>query len=128
MKLIHFILGFFLFFFPSFSFADQNQVIKIILDNGLTVLVQELPSSEVTSIHACVKTGSAMEGRYLGKGISHFVEHMLFKGTGKRPVGAIAKEVKSLGGVINAYTTFDYTMYTLDVPKDSFPQGVGLIS
>ncbi len=129
MLLKYIIFGFFLFFFsPSFSFANQAQVSKIVLDNGLTVLIQELPASEVVSIDACVKTGSAVEGRYLGMGISHFVEHMLFKGTTKRPVGAIAREVKSLGGEINASTGFDYTIYTLDLPKDSFAQGLDIIS
>src|ERR1041384_5422346 len=103
MRLKSFLLSFFLvILYSSLTLADQNQVSKIILDNGLTVLIQELPASEVVSIYACVKTGSAVEGRHLGKGISHFVEHMLFKGTTRRPVGAIAKEVKSLGGVINA--------------------------
>ncbi|MEI7998526.1 MAG: insulinase family protein, partial [Candidatus Omnitrophota bacterium] len=113
MKLKTTILTLFLFLFPLLTFAGQSQVSKVVLDDGLKVLIQELPSSEVISIHACVKTGSAMEGKYLGMGVSHFVEHMLFKGTLKRPVGAVAKEVKSIGGTINASTGFDYTIYTI---------------
>lgn len=129
MKLTPTLLCFLILFFcPSLSFAQQNQVYKTVLSNGLTVLIQEMPASEITSIYACVKTGSALEGQYLGKGISHFVEHMLFKGTTKRPVGSIAQEVKNLGGSINAITSFDYTMYTLDVPKGSFNQGLDIIS
>ena len=86
MTLKNFTLGiFFVLVCASLSWAEESPVSKTILDNGLTVLIQELPASEVVSIYSCVKTGSAMEGRYLGKGISHFVEHMLFKGTSKRP-------------------------------------------
>lgn len=106
--------------------ADASSVSRTVLDNGLTVLIQEIPSSEVVSIYSCVKTGSALEERHLGKGISHFVEHMLFKGTSKRGVGAIAKEVKGLGGVINASTSHDYTMYTLDLPASAFKQGLDI--
>src|SRR5690242_7267344 len=84
---------------------------KTMLDNGLTVLVQPMPSSEVISIYALVNTGSATEGEFMGMGISHFIEHMLFKGTARRAVGSIAKEVKALGGHINATTDLDYTMY-----------------
>src|SRR3989338_10275985 len=61
---------------------------KQILDNGLTVLVREMPASPVVCLYALVKTGSATEGDYLGSGVSHFLEHMLFKGTSKRGVGA----------------------------------------
>ena len=110
------------------SLADQQEVFKTVLDNGLTVLIQEVPTSQTVSIDACVKTGSAMEGRYLGMGVSHFVEHMLFKGTVRRPVGSIAKEVKKLGGNINASTSHDDTIYTLDLPQDSLAQGLDIMS
>ena len=101
------------------SQAAEPVVRRHTLDNGLVVLVQEMPRSPVVSIYILIKTGSANEGPYLGTGISHFVEHMLFKGTKKRAVGAIPNEVKSIGGTINASTSYDYTMYTLDVPKAS---------
>ncbi|MBI3602506.1 MAG: insulinase family protein [Candidatus Omnitrophica bacterium] len=113
---------------PGLALAHQPQIFKTVLDNGLTVLIQEVPSSEVISIDACVKTGSAVEDRYLGTGISHFIEHMLFKGTSKRPVGAIAREVQSLGGTINASTSHDYTIYTLDLPQGFLSQGLDIIS
>lgn len=106
----------------------SSSIEKTVLDNGLTVLVQPMPSSEVISIYACVKTGSAVEGEFSGAGISHFVEHMLFKGTARRPVGAIAKEVKALGGRINASTWLDYTLYTLDIPAGTFRQGLDIMS
>ncbi|MBI4309161.1 MAG: insulinase family protein, partial [Candidatus Omnitrophica bacterium] len=117
----------YVFAFPSFVFASHD-IEKTVLDNGLTVLVRPLPSSGVVSIYAYVKAGSATEDKFMGKGISHFVEHMLFKGTDKRPVGAIAKEIQSLGGNINASTTLDYTMVTLDVPKGEFQRGLDILS
>jgi len=123
-----FLISSFLIPFSSLSHAAESSVTRVVLDNGLTVLIQELPSSESVAIYACVKTGSAMEGRSLGKGLSHFVEHMLFKGTSKRPVGSIAQEVKKLGGVINASTSYDYTLYTLDLPKGLFTDGLDIIS
>ena len=93
---------------------------KHILDNGLTVLISEMPSHQVVSVYALVKAGSATEGKYLGHGISHFLEHMLFKGTHDRPVGAIAAKIQAVGGTINASTGFDHTIYTITVPADQF--------
>jgi zinc protease len=108
--------------------AGQIQTQKFVLDNGLTVLISEMPASSTVSVFGLVKTGSATEGKYTGTGISHFLEHMLFKGTDKRGVGAISKEVQALGGTINASTSFDYTIYTLTVPQTAFDQGLDIIS
>ena len=106
----------------------EVQTQKFVLDNGLTVLISEMPGSSTASVFGLVKTGSATEGKYLGTGISHFLEHMLFKGTDKRGVGQIPKEVQALGGQINASTSFDYTIYTLTVPETAFAQGLDIIS
>lgn len=101
---------------------------KTVLPNGLTVLMTPMPESPVVSVYMLVKTGSATEGKYLGTGVSHFLEHMLFKGTERRGVGRISAEVQALGGVINASTSFDYTIYTITLPADSFAQGLDIIS
>lgn len=66
-------------FLATASFAD-NQPFKTKLDNGMTVIINELPSSPMVALYAWVNTGSAVEGKYLGSGVTHFVEHMLFKG------------------------------------------------
>ncbi len=108
--------------------SGEVQTQKFVLDNGLTVLISEMPLSSTVSIFGLVKTGSATEGKYTATGISHFLEHMLFKGTDKRGVGQISKEVQSLGGEINASTSFDYTIYTLTLPKSAFDQGLDIIS
>lgn len=106
----------------------QIETQKFVLDNGLTILISEMPASTTVSVFGLVKTGSATEEKYAGTGISHFLEHMLFKGTNKRGVGAISKEVQAMGGTINASTSFDYTIYTLTVPQMAFDQGLDIIS
>jgi len=62
-------------------------------------------------------TGSVHEGRWLGAGLSHALEHMLFKGTTTRPGSRIDQEVQDAGGHMNAYTSFDRTVYHIDVPN-----------
>ncbi len=89
-----------------------------VLDNGLTVLVREDTSSQVSSVQIWVKTGSIHEGPLLGAGVSHYLEHMLFKGTEKRSGKEISREVQGMGGHINAYTTFDRTVYYIDLPSE----------
>src|SRR2546430_8370910 len=87
------------------------------LDNGLTIIVREDHSAPVVSAQACCMTGSIHEGRWLGAGLSHVLEHMLFKGTTTRPGARIDQEVQEAGGYMNAYTSFDRTVYHIDVPN-----------
>ncbi|MEK7707272.1 MAG: pitrilysin family protein [Verrucomicrobiota bacterium] len=87
------------------------------LDNGLTVIVREDHSAPVVSAQAWAMTGSVHEGRWLGAGLSHVLEHMLFKGTTTRPGSRIDQEVQDAGGHMNAYTSFDRTVYHIDVPN-----------
>jgi zinc protease len=87
------------------------------LDNGLTVIVREDHSAPVVSAQAWAMTGSIHEGRWLGAGLSHVLEHMLFKGTATRPGSRIDQEVQEAGGYMNAYTSFDRTVYHIDVPN-----------
>src|SRR5580765_6789213 len=87
------------------------------LDNGLTVIVREDHSAPVVSAQAWAMTGSINEGRWLGAGLSHVLEHMLFKGTSTRPGSRIDQEVQEAGGYMNAYTSFDRTVYHIDVPN-----------
>ena len=87
------------------------------LDNGLTVVLREDRSAPVVSVQAWAQTGSVHEGRWLGAGLSHVLEHMLFKGTATRPPGKIDQEVQDAGGYMNAYTSFDRTVYHIDAPN-----------
>jgi zinc protease len=88
-----------------------------ILENGLTVIVREDHSAPVVSAQAWSMTGSINEGKWLGAGMSHVLEHMLFKGTTTRGAGRIDQEVQDAGGYMNAYTSFDRTVYYIDVPN-----------
>ncbi|HCO11724.1 MAG TPA: peptidase M16, partial [Desulfonauticus sp.] len=87
----------------------------VVLPNGLKVLVQEDNRFPLVSVRLFVRTGSAYEDPKQA-GISHLLEHMVFKGTEKRKTGEIAEAIESKGGYLNAATSFDYTVYVMDMP------------
>ena len=97
--------------------ALPQDVTLTTLDNGLTIIIREDHSAPVVSAQAWAMTGSIHEGRWLGAGLSHVLEHMLFKGTTTRPGSRIDQEVQEAGGHMNAYTSFDRTVYYVDVPS-----------
>jgi zinc protease len=98
------------------------------LPNGLTLLVQEDHSAPVASVQAWCETGSITEGAHLGAGLSHLLEHLLFKGTPTRPANAIACGVQDAGGYINAYTSFDRTVYWIDIPAAGVGTAIDLLA
>lgn len=98
------------------------------LPNGLTVIVEEDRSAPVASVQAWCATGSIHEGDWMGAGLSHILEHMLFKGTEDRPAGDIARSVQEQGGYINAYTSFDRTVYWIDVPAEGAATAVEILA
>ena len=95
-----------------------ESVERYLLPNGLTVLLKHDTAAPVCSVQVWVKTGSIHEGAHLGAGLSHYLEHMLFKGTERRAGREISATVQAHGGYINAYTTFDRTVYYIDVPAE----------
>src|SRR3989338_11596527 len=97
------------------------------LSNGLTVVLEENHSSPVLSFNALFKVGSADETD-AEAGISHFIEHMLFKGTQNRKVGDIARDVESAGGEINAYTSYDQTVYYINMSKLFGDKGLEILA
>jgi zinc protease len=99
-----------------------------VLSNGLTLVHRPDFSSEVVSVQVWVKTGSIHEDALIGSGLSHYLEHLLFKGTERRHGKAISREVHAMGGGINAYTTFDRTVYYIDAPASAFKQIVDVLS
>src|SRR3954447_16546581 len=101
---------------------------KRVLPNGLTIIVQEDRSAPVASVQAWCGTGSVDENEHLGAGLSHILEHMLFKGTKTSPANAIAQKIQNVGGYINAYTSFDRTVYWIDVPKDGVPVALEVLA
>src|SRR3989475_10594170 len=102
---------------------DQGQTTKVVLKNGLTVLVREQQAIPLVSINTYVKVGYFDEDDRIS-GISHVIEHMLFKGTTKRPVGEIARETHGLGGYLNAFTYYDRTVYQTEVPAENMKRAL----
>ncbi|MCS1408439.1 MAG: putative zinc protease [Verrucomicrobia subdivision 3 bacterium] len=102
----------------KFSPSIQQGAWLTTLSNGLTIIVREDRSAPVVSAQAWCCTGSVNEGRWIGAGLSHVLEHMLFKGTKTRGAGRIDQEVQDLGGYMNAYTSFDRTVYWVNSPKE----------
>ncbi|MBI2265252.1 MAG: insulinase family protein [Armatimonadetes bacterium] len=97
----------------------SSDVTKRVLDNGLTVLVKEVYPASIVNLAIWVKVGSIHE-EDKEAGISHCIEHMLFKGTRKRAVGEIAKEIHGVGGYLNAFTSYDCTCYWVVLPSKYF--------
>src|SRR5256884_1252073 len=101
---------------------------KWVLPNGLTIIVQEDHSAPVASVQAWCATGSIDEDAHLGAGLSHILEHMLFKGTQARSTNEIAQKIQDVGGYINAYTSFDRTVFWIDVPKDGVATALDVLA
>src|SRR6266446_10738530 len=97
------------------------------LENGLTIIVREDHSAPVVSAQAWCMAGSIHEGKWLGAGLSHVLEHMLFKGTTTRAAGRIDQEVQDAGGYMNAYTSFDRTVYYIDVPNSGAKVAIDIL-
>ena len=97
------------------------------LANGLSVLLIEDHKSPVVSVQMWVKTGSADE-RKGEEGISHFIEHLVFKGTQRYGVGEIASTVEASGGELNAYTSFDQTVFYVNISKEFSDVALDVIS
>ncbi|HZX36341.1 MAG TPA: insulinase family protein, partial [Thermodesulfobacteriota bacterium] len=107
--------------------AEGRKITRTVLDNGLTVVMEEDRSAPVVALQMWVRVGSAdeKEGEY---GLAHVFEHMLFKGTAKRGVGRIASETEAAGGNINAYTSFDTTVYHITLPSRNFGIALDIMS
>ena len=98
-----------------------------VLPNGLTLLLRESHRDPVVELQIWAGVGSADE-RPGEEGLAHFHEHMLFKGTARRDVGEVAGEVEGLGGQINAYTSFDSTVYHATLPSTEWRRGLDVLS
>ena len=97
---------------------SQLPIRREVLPNGLTLLLCESHAAPVSEVQIWVRAGSADE-RQGEAGLAHFHEHMLFKGTARRGVGEVAGEVEGASGRINAYTSFDVTVYHATVPSEA---------
>lgn len=101
---------------------------KYALDNGLTIIIKSSSKVPLVAAEVVIKTGSATEGKFAGSGISHFVEHMIFKGTPTYGVGEIERRIKSYGGQINASTSHDRTEFHFIVKGEHLNEALQLLS
>ncbi|MFC5532507.1 M16 family metallopeptidase [Cohnella yongneupensis] len=100
---------------------------KVQLGNGLRVMIESIPGVRSVSFGIWVKTGSRYED--LGNnGISHFIEHMLFKGTNRHSAKDIADRFDGIGGNVNAFTSKEYTCYYAKVLDEHLPIAVDILS
>ncbi len=100
---------------------------KTTLENGLTIATDTIRNFETVSVGVFVNVGSVNETQELC-GVSHFVEHMAFKGTSKRTAIEISSAIESVGGHINAYTSKEITAYYAKVLKENTELAVDIIS
>jgi zinc protease len=112
----------------GFSATAQPLIAQRELENGLTVLVQSDFTAPVVSLQYWCATGSIHEGRWLGAGLSHLLEHLMFKGTPTRGNSEMAQQLHDLGGHLNAYTSFDRTVYHVDLPSDHALAALDILS
>lgn len=97
------------------------------LDNGSVLLTRPMPGAYGVAVGVVVCTGTRDEGPEHG-GISHLLEHMVFKGTGTRTAFELARDMEALGGQLDAYTTKEHTAYTLKVLPAQLPEALALLS
>ncbi|MCD6361107.1 MAG: insulinase family protein, partial [Armatimonadetes bacterium] len=96
------------------------------LGNGCRVVVEEDHSRPVAALRVYVGVGSALEGRWLGAGMTHFLEHTIDEGTPTRSPEQINRLVESLGNSSNAYTTRDHTCYYITTAGEMIEQAIDL--
>jgi len=97
------------------------------LENGLTIIGEEIPYLKSISLGIWVKAGSIIETKE-NSGVSHFIEHMLFKGTRNRTSKQIASEIDNLGGQINAFTSKECTCYYVKLLDSHIDIGIDVLS
>ena len=100
---------------------------KTVLDNGIRIVSHEMPDNRSVSLGIWVENGSRHESA-AENGISHFIEHLLFKGTERRSAAQIAEEMDAVGGVINAFTSKENTCYYAKVLDENLPLAIDLLS
>ncbi len=105
-----------------FAGLEQQQ-----LDNGLNVLLLRDTAKPIVSVQVWVKVGVWNETAETN-GLSHFLEHMLFKGTATRPVNTIQQAVESKGGMINGATGKDFTYYYINVPGEYWDDALTILA
>ena len=100
---------------------------KTVLDNGIRVISHRMPDHRSVSLGIWVENGSRHES-HQENGISHFIEHLLFKGTERRTAAQIAEEMDAVGGILNAFTAKEHTCYYAKVLDENLPLAIDLLT
>jgi predicted Zn-dependent peptidase len=106
---------------------ELRNVRREVLPNGLIILTEEMPHIRSVSIGVWIKTGSRHEEPEFN-GISHFVEHMVFKGTRTRTAEQIARQVDSIGGNMDAFTAKECISFDIKVLDEHVPLSLDILS
>src|SRR5512140_2706294 len=106
---------------------DRPMVARTQLDNGLRVITETMPGVPSATVGIWVENGSRYE-RHEQAGISHYLEHLFFKGTERRSAAQIAEEIDAVGGVLNAFTGKEYTCYYAKVLDEHLPLALDLLA
>ena len=110
-------------FVGNISFAQNIYTYK--LDNGQTVVIEQVKNNPIVTIDTWIKTGSINEDDS-NSGISHFLEHLFFKGTETHPTGDFDKILESKGAITNAATSKDFTHYYITISSKYFDKALEL--
>jgi len=106
---------------------ETRQIRREVLPNGLTVISEQMQHIRSVSIGVWIKTGSRDE-EPKSNGISHFIEHMLFKGSANRSAEAIARQVDSIGGNMDAFTAKECICFNMKVVDEHLPVAMDVLS
>ena len=112
---------------PVLSKAGLSTPLREVLPNGMRLIIQQHRTSDVVALHLWIGVGGRDEAPN-ERGFSHFVEHMLFKGTDSRAPGFVDREVESVGGRTNAGTSWDYTFYYILLPAAHGNRGIEVLA
>lgn len=115
----------FVFLLGSCVFALDYNIYK--LDDGQTVIIKQVKNNPIVTIDTWVRTGSINENDQ-NNGVSHFLEHLFFKGTEAHPTGEFDKILESKGAITNAATSKDFTHYYITIPSKDFDLAMELHS
>lgn len=97
------------------------------LSNGIPVIIEDIKSINSVSLGIFIKTGGKNENNG-EEGVSHFIEHLLFKGTKNRSAKDISEEIDNQGGIINAYTGVEKTVYYIQMTSNTLEKGIEILN
>jgi len=131
MKGVFFLLLLLLVTTMNYHYAGAAEIAanlhKTRFPNGLTAIVKETPGTQVATVQIWVRAGSVYE-EPREAGITHLIEHMIFKGTATRGPGEVAGAIESMGGQINAYTSFEHTVYHATLTAKNWSDALEVLS